>query len=95
MDFSTLRIPVLASHSCGERVGNFVFPYFCGLLTPSTLCSSPYCCNHVIDTFGPVSHQRNVCGNCGLSVTKAKIAVFIHSAPIFISAQEKEKKKKL
>lgn len=91
MDFSTLRISVLASHSCGEHVGNFVLPYFCGLLTPGTSCSSPYCCNHVIDTFGTVSHQRNVCGNCGLTVTKAKIAVFVLFLFLFLHRKKKKK----
>lgn len=43
----------------------------------SMVCSSTYFCNHVIYTFVMVSHQRNVCRNCGLSVTKAKISVFI------------------
>lgn len=92
MDFSTLRISVLASHSCGERVGNFVLPYFCGLLSPSVVCSSPYCCNHVIDTFGMVSHQRNVCGNCGLSVTKPKTSVFILFLFLFLHRKKKRYK---
>jgi len=43
----------------------------------SVVCSSTYFCNHVIYTFVMVSHQKNVCRNCGLSVTKAKISVFI------------------
>lgn len=42
----------------------------------SMVCPT-YFCNHVLYTFVMVSHQRNVCRNCGLSVTKAKISVFI------------------
>lgn len=52
---------------------------------------STYFCNHVIYTCVMVSHQRNVCRNCGLCDKSKNFCVYF--VPIFNSAPKKRKKK--